>query len=104
MQEIIVPVVITAYEDKSCDFILKTTPTAIMLKKIAKIEKGAANAKLEKVGTISLEDLKTVAKYKLQDLNANTLEAAMHIVAGTAKNMGIVINEPLPALEVENND
>jgi len=87
----IVPVIITAYEDKSFDFVLKTTPASVMLLKAAKVEKGSGSAKLTKVGTVTVEDLKRIAEYKLPDLNANDVEGAMAIVAGTARNMGIVI-------------
>jgi large subunit ribosomal protein L11 len=87
----IVPVVITAYDDKSFDFILKTTPAAAMLKKAAKIEKGAHNTGKEIVATISADEIRKIAEYKLVDLNANSIEAAMKIIAGTAKNMGIKI-------------
>ncbi len=86
-----VPVVITAYEDKSFDFVLKTTPASVMLKKYAKVSKGSGSAKVEKVGKISVADLRAIAEYKLPDLNANDVEGAMAIVAGTARNMGIVI-------------
>ncbi|WP_342252570.1 50S ribosomal protein L11 [Spiroplasma endosymbiont of Amphibalanus improvisus] len=88
----IVPVVITAYEDKSCDFVLKTTPAAIMLKRAANIEKGSANSKINKVANISIDDLKKIAEYKLPDLSAHDVDAAMKIIAGTAKNMGITID------------
>ena len=87
----IVPVVITAYEDKSFDFVLKTTPAANLLKKSANVAKGSGSAKATKVGKISVEDLKKIAEYKLPDLNANDVEGAMAIIAGTARNMGIVI-------------
>ena len=87
----IVPVIITAYEDKSFDFVLKTTPAATMLKKAAKIEKGSGSAKVNKVGKVSVDDLRKIAEYKMPDLNANDIEGAMAIVAGTARNMGIEI-------------
>ncbi|AJM71611.1 50S ribosomal protein L11 [Mycoplasma yeatsii] len=87
----VVPVVITAYDDKSFDFVLKTTPAAAMLKKAAKIDKGASNAKTQTVATISAEDVRKIAEYKMPDLNANTIEAAMKQIAGTAKNMGIKV-------------
>ncbi len=87
----LVPVVITAYEDKSFDFVLKTTPAAIMLKKAAKVQKGSASAKTTKVATISAEDCRAIAEYKMPDLNANDVDAAMKIIAGTARNMGIVV-------------
>ncbi|EOA07342.1 50S ribosomal protein L11 [Mycoplasma yeatsii 13926] len=87
----VVPVVITAYDDKSFDFVLKTTPAAAMLKKAAKIDKGASNSKTQTVATISAEDVRKIAEYKMPDLNANTIEAAMKQIAGTAKNMGIKV-------------
>ena len=87
----IVPVIITAYEDKSFDFVLKTTPAANLLKKAAGITKAAGNPKTEKAGTITVDQLREIATYKMPDLNANDVEAAMRIVAGTARNMGIAI-------------
>lgn len=87
-----VPVVITAYEDKSFDFVCKTTPASILLKKAAGISKAASDSK-ETVGSISKAQLKEIAEYKMPDLNANDVEAAMNIVAGTARNMGIAITE-----------
>ena len=87
----IVPVVITAYEDKSFDFVLKTTPAANMLKKAAGIKTASGNQK-ETAGTITVDQLREIAEYKMPDLNANDIDAAMKIVAGTAKNMGIKIN------------
>ena len=87
----IVPVVITAFDDKSFKFELKTTPAAILLKKTANIQKGSPKAKEQKVATISVDQVRKIAEYKLPDLNANDVEAAMRIIAGTAKNMGIVI-------------
>lgn len=87
----IVPVIITAFEDKSFTFVLKTTPAANLLKKAAKVEKGSGSSKATKVGKINVEELRKIAEYKLPDLNANDVEGAMAIVAGTARNMGIVI-------------
>jgi large subunit ribosomal protein L11 len=87
----IVPVIITAFEDKSFTFVLKTTPAANLLKKAAKVEKGSGSSKVNKVGKISVEELRKIAEYKLPDLNANDVEGAMAIIAGTARNMGIVI-------------
>ena len=72
-------------------FVLKTTPASVMLKKAAKVEKGSGSAKSTKVGKITVEDLRRIAEYKLPDLNANDVEGAMAIVAGTARNMGITI-------------
>lgn len=86
----IVPVVITAYEDKSFDFVLKTTPAAAMLKKAAGISTASGDQK-QIAGTITVDQLKEIAEYKMPDLNANDVEGAMRIVAGTARNMGIKI-------------
>ena len=86
----IVPVIITAYEDKSFEFVVKTSPAADKLKKAAGIKKAASNQK-DTAGTITVDQLREIAEYKMPDLNANSVEAAMRIVAGTAKNMGIKI-------------
>ena len=86
-----VPVIITAYEDKSFDFVLKTTPASNMLKKAAGIKKASGDQKVV-AATISVDQLREIAEYKMPDLNANDVEAAMRIVAGTAKNMGIKID------------
>lgn len=86
----VVPVIITAYEDKSFDFKLKTTPAANMIKKAAGINKASADQKT-KSGKITVDQLKEIAEYKMPDLNANTVEAAMKIVAGTARNMGVEV-------------
>ena len=87
----IIPAEITIYEDRTFDLVLKTPPVAFLLKKIAKINKGASKG--ENVATITKEHLKEIAEIKLPDLNAYDIEAAMKIVAGTARNMGIEIKE-----------
>lgn len=87
----IVPVVITVYDDKSFDFVLKTTPASILLKRAAGVQSGASTPSKQVVGTISEAQLREIAEYKLPDLNANDVEGAMRIVAGTAKNMGITV-------------
>ena len=87
----ILPVEISIYEDRSFDFVIKTPPTAFLLKKYAKIQKGSTKGSSETVATISKATLKEIAEIKLPDLNAYDVEAAMKIVAGTAKNMGIAI-------------
>lgn len=86
-----VPVIITAYEDKSFDFVLKTTPAANMIKKAAGVQKASGSPKAEKVGSITLDQCREIAEYKMPDLNANDIEGAMRIIAGTARNMGIVV-------------
>jgi large subunit ribosomal protein L11 len=87
----IVPVIITAYEDKSFDFVLKTTPAAFLLKKAAGVAKASGTPNSVKAGKITKAQLKEIAEYKMPDLNANDVEAAMKIIAGTAKNMGIEV-------------
>ena len=87
----VLPVEISIYEDRSFDFIIKTPPTAFLLKKYAKVQKGSTKGANETVATISQATLKEIAEIKLPDLNAYDIDAAMKIVAGTAKNMGIAI-------------
>ncbi len=89
----VIPVIITAYEDKSFDFVIKTSPVAGLLMKAAGIQKGSSNAKTTKVGHISKADLRKIAEYKMPDLNCNDIEAAIKVVAGSARNIGIVIDE-----------
>ncbi|WP_033159954.1 50S ribosomal protein L11 [Mycoplasmoides alvi] len=101
----VVPCVITAFNDKSFTFVLKTTPTTMLLKEAAKIEKGAKNAKTDKVGKISKEAAIKIAEYKMPDLNANDIDAALRLIAGTAKQMGLEIEgvSPIkPKKEVKN--
>ena len=88
---IITPVVITVYQDRSFTFITKTPPASVLLKNAAKIAKGAADPKREKIGKVSRQQLEEIAKQKMIDLNANDLEAACNIIAGTAKSMGIEV-------------
>ena len=87
----VLPVEITIYEDRTFDFVLKTPPAAFLLKKVAKVKKGASKA--ETVATITKSQLKEVAETKLPDLNAYDVDAAMKIVEGTARNMGIKVEE-----------
>ncbi len=87
----ILPVEISIYEDRSFDFVIKTPPAAFLLKKAAKVKSGASKG--ETVATISKEELKKVAETKLPDLNAYDVDAAMKIVEGTARNMGIKVSE-----------
>ena len=89
----IVPVIITAYEDKSFDFVIKTSPVAPLLLKAAGIQKGSPNSKTTKVGHISKAQLRQIAEYKLPDLNCNDVEAAMKVIEGSARNMGITIDD-----------
>ena len=88
----IIPVVITVYQDRSFTYITKTPPAAVLLKKAAKIAKGAGDPKRETVGEVTRQQVEEIAKIKMVDLNANDLEAAFKIVAGTARSMGIKIS------------
>ena len=87
----ILPVEISVYDDRSFDFVIKTPPASFLLKKYAKINKGSVKGSKEVVATITEAQLREIAEIKLPDLNAYSVEEAMKIVAGTAKNMGIAI-------------
>ncbi|MEC9485166.1 MAG: 50S ribosomal protein L11 [Candidatus Izemoplasma sp.] len=89
----LIPVEITVFEDRTFKFITKTPPASYLLKKAAGIEKGAGDQLTEKAGTVTKAQLKEIAEVKMPDLNANDIEAAMNIVAGTARNMGILIED-----------
>ena len=89
----VLPVEISIYDDRSFDFVIKTPPTAFLLKKYAKIDKGSVKGSTESVGKLTKEQLKEIAEIKLPDLNCYTVEEAMKIVEGTAHNMGITISE-----------
>ena len=87
----VVPVIITAYEDKSFSMEIKTSPVTGLLLKAAGIAKGSSNAKTTKVGKVTKEQIKKIAEYKMPDLNANDIEAAVKIIEGSARNMGLEI-------------
>jgi large subunit ribosomal protein L11 len=87
----IVPVEITIYQDKTYDFVLKTTPAPVLIKKYAKIQKGSTKGANDIVATITKDDLRAIAEIKLPDLNAYDVEAAMRIIEGTARNMGVAV-------------
>ena len=89
----VVPCEITIYDDRSFDFVLKTAPAAFLLKKVAKVNKGSKKGANEIVATISQKDLREIAETKLPDLNAYDVEGAMKIVEGTARNMGIKVED-----------
>ncbi|MBW2243532.1 MAG: 50S ribosomal protein L11 [Deltaproteobacteria bacterium] len=88
---LIIPALITIYADRSFTFELKTPPAAVLLKKAAKLEKGSGEPNRTKVGTVTKAQVEEIAKTKMPDLNAHTIEAAMNIVAGTARSMGIEV-------------
>ncbi len=88
----IVPAEITIFQDGSFKFILKSPPTTFLIKKAVGIEKGAANPATEKVGKLTRGQLQEIAEQKMQDLNANDIEAAMRVIAGTARQMGVEVD------------
>lgn len=90
---LIIPVVITVYQDKSFTFITKTPPAAVLLRKAAKIDKGSPEPNKTKVAKVSKSQVKEIAEVKMPDLNANDIENAMSMVEGTARSMGITIEE-----------
>ena len=90
---LIIPVVITVYADRSFTFITKTPPAAVLIKKACNIEKGSGVPNKDKGATISKEDVRKIAETKMRDLNAATIEAAMSMIAGTARSMGVVVGE-----------
>ena len=87
----VTPVEITVYEDRSFDFVMKTSPAAELLKKAAKVEKGAANPLKDRAGKVTKEQVRQIAETKMADLNANDIEGATKIIEGTARSMGIKI-------------
>ena len=89
----IIPVVITVYKDKSFEFITKVPPVAVLIKKSMKIAKGSGKPNKEKVGTITMEQVRAIAEQKMPDLNAASIETAMEMVKGTARSMGVVVAE-----------
>jgi large subunit ribosomal protein L11 len=91
-QGMIIPVILTVYKDRSFNFITKTPPAAVLIKKALNLEKGSGEPNREKVGEISRKQIEEIAKIKLKDLNARTLEQAVKIIEGTAKNMGVKVS------------
>ena len=89
----ILPVEISIYDDRSFNFVIKTPPTPFLIKKICNVKKGSAKGSSEPVGTMSQAQLRQIAEIKLSDLNCYTVEEAMNIVAGTAKNMGVEVED-----------
>lgn len=90
---LIIPVVITVYQDKSFTFVTKTPPAAVLLKKACKIESGSGVPNKNKVATISIDEVKKIAEQKMPDLTAASLDAAISMIKGTARSMGIVVQE-----------
>ena len=92
----VLPVVISVYQDKSFDFVIKTAPAAVQLMDAAKLKKGSGEPNREKVGTVTWDQVKNIAEDKMQDLNAFTVESAMKMVAGTARSIGFIVKGDPP--------
>lgn len=95
----LIPVIITVYADKSFDFVTKTPPVAVQLLEAAKVKSGSSEPNRDKVGSVSWEQVKNIARDKMTDLNAFTIESAMKMVAGTARSMGITVKGKFPGAE-----
>lgn len=91
--DVVIPVVITVYQDRSFSFVTKTPPAAVLLKKACNIQSGSGEPNRKKVATISKEEIQKIAETKMPDLNAGSLEAAMSMIAGTARSMGITVED-----------
>lgn len=87
----VIPVEITVFEDRSFTFVLKTPPAAVLIRQAAGLAKGSGSPRKEKVGKITRDQLRQIAEAKMPDLNANNIDAAMNILAGTARSMGVVV-------------
>jgi len=94
----VIPVIITVYKDKSFDFIIKTPPVAVQIMEAAKLKKGSAEPNRLKVASITWDQVKTIAEAKMKDLNAFSVESAMHMVAGTARSMGVKVKGEFPTV------
>ena len=92
----VLPVIITVYSDKSFDFVVKQPPVAIQLKEAAKIQSGSAQPNRDKVGQVTWDQIREIAKDKMSDMNCFTVEAAMRMIAGTARSMGIAVVGEFP--------
>jgi large subunit ribosomal protein L11 len=92
-QGMIIPVVITVYTDRSFDFVCKTPPAAVLIKKALNLQSGSGEPNRKKVGTLTQAQLREIAEKKMPDLNAASIEAAMSVIAGTARSMGVTVAE-----------
>lgn len=92
----IVPVLITVYSDKSFEFVIKTPPAAVLLKEAAKVQTGSAEPNRKKVGSVTWDQVRTIAETKMPDLNCFTIESAMSMVAGTARSIGLTVSGESP--------
>ncbi len=94
----VIPVIITVYKDKSFDFIIKTPPVAVQILEALKLKKGSSEPNRVKVGTLTWDQVRAIAEAKMVDLNAFTIESAMHMVAGTARSMGVKVKGEFPTV------
>ena len=94
----VIPVIITVYKDKSFDFIIKTPPVAVQILEALKLKKGSAEPNRVKVGTLTWDQVHEIAEAKMKDLNAFSVESAMHMVAGTARSMGVKVKGDFPTV------
>lgn len=101
MQGQLIPVVITVFKDKSFEFIIKTPPAAVQLLEAAKLKKGSPESNRQKVGSVTWDQIKTIAEGKMPDLNAFTIESGMKMIAGTARSMGLRVKGTAPWDEAE---
>jgi large subunit ribosomal protein L11 len=92
----VLPVVITVFADKSFEFVIKKPPVAVSIKEAIKLKSGSAESNRVKVGKISVDQIKAIAEEKMPDMNCFTVESAMHMIAGTARSMGVTVNGKLP--------
>ncbi|MFT6210034.1 MAG: large subunit ribosomal protein L11 [Bacteroidia bacterium] len=92
----VLPVVITVFADKSFEFVVKKSPVAVSVKEAIKLKSGSAESNRVKVGKITVEQIKAIAEEKMPDMNCFTVESAMHMIAGTARSMGVTVNGKLP--------
>ena len=92
----VLPVVITVFADKSFEFIIKKPPVAVSVKEAIKLKSGSAESNRVKVGKITVDQIKAIAEEKMPDMNCFTVESAMHMIAGTARSMGVTVNGKLP--------
>jgi len=90
---LVTPVILTVYQDRSFTFVIKTPPASVLIKKALKLEKGSSNPLKDKVGKITRDQLKEIAELKMKDLNANDMDAAINIIAGTARQMGVEVEK-----------
>jgi large subunit ribosomal protein L11 len=94
----VIPVIITVFKDKSFEFIIKTPPVAVQILEALKLKKGSSEPNRIKVGTLTWDQVRTIAEAKMKDLNAFTVESAMHMVAGTARSMGVNVKGDFPTV------